>query len=142
MLRYRDIPTHTTEVLDLTSLTVDEFAALVPPFEAAFLGYMAARQEKAASVEKPSADPRRVAHPVPACDPSGQRPRQAQSRHDTVSASGWEPAAARLGLSSVHAGGRGHPPANEAAARESVDARTAGGQPGDRSATGAHRTGQ
>jgi DDE superfamily endonuclease len=42
MLRYRDIPTHTTEVLDLTSLTVDEFAALVPPFEAAFLGYMAA----------------------------------------------------------------------------------------------------
>ena len=42
MLRYRDIPTHTTEVLDLTSLTVDEFAALVSPFEAAFLDYMAA----------------------------------------------------------------------------------------------------
>src|SRR5215831_7266812 len=42
MLRYRDIPTHTTEVLDLTSLTVDEFAALVPPFETAFLAYMAA----------------------------------------------------------------------------------------------------
>ncbi len=42
MLRYRDIPTHTTEVLDLTSLTVDEFAALVPPFEAAFLDYMTA----------------------------------------------------------------------------------------------------
>src|SRR5262249_38255156 len=42
MLRYRDIPPHTTEVLDLTSLTVDEFAALVPPFEAAFLDYMAA----------------------------------------------------------------------------------------------------
>lgn len=41
MLRYRDIPTHTTEVLDLTSLTVDEFAALVPPFEVAFLAYMA-----------------------------------------------------------------------------------------------------
>jgi Helix-turn-helix of DDE superfamily endonuclease len=41
MLRYRDLPTHTTEVLDLTSLTVDEFAALLPPFEAAFLGYMA-----------------------------------------------------------------------------------------------------
>ena len=41
MLRYRDIPTHTNEVLDLTSLTVDEFAALVPPFEAAFLRYMA-----------------------------------------------------------------------------------------------------
>ena len=41
MLRYRDIPTHTTDLLDLTSLTVDEFAALVPSFEVAFLGYMA-----------------------------------------------------------------------------------------------------
>ena len=41
MLRYRDIPLHTTEVLDLTSLTVDEFAALVSPFEAAFLDSMA-----------------------------------------------------------------------------------------------------
>lgn len=41
MLRYRDLPAHTSEVLDLTSLTVDEFAGLVPPFEAAFLGYMA-----------------------------------------------------------------------------------------------------
>ena len=41
MLRYRDIPSHTTELLDLTSLTVDEFEALVPPFEAAFLQYMA-----------------------------------------------------------------------------------------------------
>jgi Helix-turn-helix of DDE superfamily endonuclease len=41
MLRYRDIPTHTTDVLDLTSLTVEEFAALVPPFEEAFLRYMA-----------------------------------------------------------------------------------------------------
>jgi hypothetical protein len=42
MLRYRDIATHTTEVFDWTSLTVDEFAALVPPFEAAFLDSMAA----------------------------------------------------------------------------------------------------
>jgi hypothetical protein len=42
MLRYCDLPTHTTDVLDLTSLTVDEFAALVPSFEAAFLQYMAA----------------------------------------------------------------------------------------------------
>ena len=41
MLRYRDIPTHTTDLLDLTSLTVDEFTALVPPFEAAFLDTMA-----------------------------------------------------------------------------------------------------
>ena len=31
MLRYRDLPTHTTEVLDLTSLTVEEFTALVGP---------------------------------------------------------------------------------------------------------------
>ena len=37
MLRYRDLPLHTTEVLDVTSVTVDEFAALVPPFEAAFV---------------------------------------------------------------------------------------------------------
>jgi hypothetical protein len=41
MLQYRDLPRHTTEVLDLTSLTVDEFTALVAPFEAAFLCYMA-----------------------------------------------------------------------------------------------------
>lgn len=41
MLRYRDLPTHTTDVLDLTSLTVDEFTALVPAFEAAFLASMA-----------------------------------------------------------------------------------------------------
>jgi DDE superfamily endonuclease len=41
MLRYGDLPTHTTDVLDLTSLTVEEFQALVPPFEEAFLGYMA-----------------------------------------------------------------------------------------------------
>jgi Helix-turn-helix of DDE superfamily endonuclease len=41
MLRYRDLPAHTSEVLDLTGLTVDEFTALVPPFEEAFLGYMA-----------------------------------------------------------------------------------------------------
>jgi hypothetical protein len=41
MRRYRDLPTHTSEVLDLTSLTVDEFRALVPPVETAFLGYMA-----------------------------------------------------------------------------------------------------
>ena len=41
MLRYRDIPTHTTDLLDLTSLTVDEFTALVPPCEAAFWDAMA-----------------------------------------------------------------------------------------------------
>jgi hypothetical protein len=41
MLRYRDIPSHTTDLLDLTSLTVDEFEALLAPFEAAFVQYMA-----------------------------------------------------------------------------------------------------
>jgi hypothetical protein len=41
MLRYRDLSTSTTDVLDLTSLTVDEFTGLVPPFETAFLDYMA-----------------------------------------------------------------------------------------------------
>jgi hypothetical protein len=41
MLRYGDIPAHTTEVLDLTSLTGDEFTVLVSPFKAAFLSYMA-----------------------------------------------------------------------------------------------------
>lgn len=40
MLRYHDIPTHTTDLLDLTSLTVAEFEALVQPFEEAFLRYM------------------------------------------------------------------------------------------------------
>jgi hypothetical protein len=40
MLRYCDLPTHTTDVLDLTSLTVEEFRALALPFEEAFLGYM------------------------------------------------------------------------------------------------------
>jgi hypothetical protein len=39
-LRYRALSPSPTDVLDLTSLTVDEFTALVPPFEAAFLDYM------------------------------------------------------------------------------------------------------
>src|SRR5262245_4762982 len=40
-LRFIDIQTSPTEVLDLTSLTVDEFRQLVPPFEAAFQAQMA-----------------------------------------------------------------------------------------------------
>jgi hypothetical protein len=39
-LRFADLQTRPTEVLDLTSLTVDEFRQLVPPFEAAFQAYM------------------------------------------------------------------------------------------------------
>jgi DDE superfamily endonuclease len=41
-LRFSDLQTHPTDVLDLTSLTVDEFQPLVPPFEAAFQAHMAA----------------------------------------------------------------------------------------------------
>jgi Helix-turn-helix of DDE superfamily endonuclease len=41
-LRFTDLQTRPTEVLDLTSLTVEEFQHLVPPFEAAFQMHMAA----------------------------------------------------------------------------------------------------
>jgi hypothetical protein len=40
-LCFTDLKTRPTEVLDLTSLTVDEFQQLVPPFEAAFQAHMA-----------------------------------------------------------------------------------------------------
>src|SRR6266516_1463603 len=40
MLRYQDIKTKAYRVLDLTSLTVDEFEQLVPAFEAAFVRHM------------------------------------------------------------------------------------------------------
>jgi DDE superfamily endonuclease len=40
-LRFADLQTRPTEVLDVTSLTVDEFQQLVPPFEAAFQAHMA-----------------------------------------------------------------------------------------------------
>jgi Helix-turn-helix of DDE superfamily endonuclease len=40
-LRFADLQARPTEVLDLTSLTVDEFRQLVPPFEAAFQAQMA-----------------------------------------------------------------------------------------------------
>ncbi len=40
-LRFIDIQTRPTEVLDLTSLTLDEFQPLVPPFEAEFQAHMA-----------------------------------------------------------------------------------------------------
>jgi hypothetical protein len=41
-LQFADIQTRPTEVLDLTSLTVEEFRELVLPFEAAFQAHMAA----------------------------------------------------------------------------------------------------
>ena len=40
MVRYQDIKTKAYQVLDLTSLTVDEFEQLVPPFETAFGRHM------------------------------------------------------------------------------------------------------
>jgi hypothetical protein len=40
-LRFADLQTRSTEVLDLTSLTLDEFRLLVPPFEAVFQAHMA-----------------------------------------------------------------------------------------------------
>ena len=41
-LQFADLQTRPTEVLDLTSLTIEEFRELVLPFEAAFQGHMAA----------------------------------------------------------------------------------------------------
>jgi hypothetical protein len=40
-LRFADLQIRSTEVLDLTSLTLDEFRLLVPPFEVAFQAHMA-----------------------------------------------------------------------------------------------------
>jgi Helix-turn-helix of DDE superfamily endonuclease len=40
-LRFADLQTRSTEVLDVTSLTVEELQQLVPPFEAAFQAHMA-----------------------------------------------------------------------------------------------------
>jgi Helix-turn-helix of DDE superfamily endonuclease len=40
-LQFADLQTRPTERLDLTSLTLAEFQALVPPFEAAFQTHMA-----------------------------------------------------------------------------------------------------
>src|SRR5437773_7459735 len=41
-VRFIDVQSHPTEFLDVTSLTLDEFQQLVPPFEAAFQAHMAA----------------------------------------------------------------------------------------------------
>jgi hypothetical protein len=41
-LRFADLQARRTEVLDLTSLTLEEVQQLVPPFEAAFQAHMAA----------------------------------------------------------------------------------------------------
>src|SRR5438128_8512556 len=41
-VQFPDVQTRPTEFLDLTSLTLEEFQQLVPPFEAAFQAHMAA----------------------------------------------------------------------------------------------------
>src|SRR6266487_1979167 len=41
-VRFIDVQARPTEFLDLTSLTLDEFQLLVPPFEAAFHAHLAA----------------------------------------------------------------------------------------------------
>jgi len=41
-VRFADLQSRPTEFLDFTSLTLDEFQQLVPPFEAAFRAHMAA----------------------------------------------------------------------------------------------------
>ena len=40
-IRFTDVQARLTEFLDLTSLTLEEFQQLVPPFEAAFHAHMA-----------------------------------------------------------------------------------------------------
>src|SRR5215470_6842613 len=40
-VRFTDVQARPTEFLDLTSLTLDEFQQLVPPFEAAFQAHLA-----------------------------------------------------------------------------------------------------
>jgi hypothetical protein len=40
-VRFSDVQSRPMEFLDLTSLTLDEFEQLVPPFEAAFQAHMA-----------------------------------------------------------------------------------------------------
>src|SRR5712692_9873686 len=40
--QFTDVQDRPTEFLDMTSLTLDEFQQLVPPFEAAFQAHMAA----------------------------------------------------------------------------------------------------
>ena len=41
-VQYIDVQARPTEFLDLTSVTLDEFQLLVPPFEVAFQAHMAA----------------------------------------------------------------------------------------------------
>jgi len=41
-VRFTDVQARPMECLDLTSVTLDEFQRLVPPFEAAFHAHMAA----------------------------------------------------------------------------------------------------
>jgi hypothetical protein len=46
-VRFIDVQARPTEFLDVTSLTLDEFQLLVPPFEAAFQAPMGSRGRRA-----------------------------------------------------------------------------------------------
>jgi hypothetical protein len=50
-VRFTDVQARPTEFLDLTSVTLEEFAQLVPSFEAAFQAHMGLA---AAAVSKPT----------------------------------------------------------------------------------------
>ena len=52
-IRFTDVQARPTEFLDLTSLTLDEFQLLVPPFEAAFQAHM----QSGASMGNPDCPP-------------------------------------------------------------------------------------
>jgi hypothetical protein len=74
-VRFTDLQSRSMEFLDLTSLTLDEFQPLVPPFEAAFQAHMAAwrldgkprtaRQFAVYKTAGRTAHPRRCSGPLP-----------------------------------------------------------------------------
>jgi hypothetical protein len=64
-LRFTDLRTRPTEVLDLTSLTVNEFEPLASPFEAAFQAHMALWRLDGQATHRPTVHDRQelsVAH--------------------------------------------------------------------------------
>src|SRR5438128_7270572 len=71
-VRFADLQSRPTEFLDFTSLTLDEFQQLVPPFEAAFQAHMVAwrlngkpRTARQFSVYKRKHNKKVAVHPCP-----------------------------------------------------------------------------